>query len=174
VKRGITMVAGDAGQRRVARHRLGVVAGRHGDDPALALARGQQGEAVGGAALLEGAGRLQVVELEEHRRAAFARHGRALDRGRAHHPPGDARGGRADIGEGEGHQARTGIGHPRAPTRTGTALEVDPGDLTARAPPGAGTSTLSPTCLPISALASGEDRLMEPVFMSASYWPTMR
>ena len=45
---------------------------------------------------------------------------------------------------------------------------------TDRAPPGAGTSTESPTFLPISALARGEVTEIEPFFMSASYWPTMR
>ncbi len=42
---GITMVAGNAEQRRVIGDRLGVVAGRHGDDAALALGLGQRGRA---------------------------------------------------------------------------------------------------------------------------------
>ena len=45
---------------------------------------------------------------------------------------------------------------------------------TDRAPPGAGTSTESPTFLPISAFARGEVTEIDPFFMSASYWPTMR
>ena len=36
---GMTMVARDAGELRVARDRLGVVAGRHGDDAGGAFAR---------------------------------------------------------------------------------------------------------------------------------------
>ena len=36
------------------------------------------------------------------------------------------------------------------------------------APPGAGTSTLSPTFLPISARARGEEMEMLPTFISAS------
>ena len=40
-------------------------------------------------------------------------------------------------------------------------------------PPGVVTSTVSPTCLPISARASGECTDMRPDLMSASWAPTM-
>ena len=50
----------------MARHRLGVVAGRHGDHAARARsASRQQRQPVGRAAFLEGAGRLQVLELQQ-------------------------------------------------------------------------------------------------------------
>ena len=42
-----------------------------------------------------------------------------------------------------------------------------------RSPPGAGTETVSPTALPISALASGEEMLSSDCLMSASYTPTI-
>ena len=55
--------------------------------PRAALRGGQQGEAVGGAALLEGAGGLQIVELQHHLGA-----GRARDRVAAAAPACAARG----------------------------------------------------------------------------------
>jgi hypothetical protein len=49
---------------RVIGDALRVVAGRHGDHAALLIARRQRGEAIEGAALLEGGGKLLVLELE--------------------------------------------------------------------------------------------------------------
>ena len=59
---------GDAGKLRMARHRLRVVARRHRDDAARLLVLAQHRQAVGRAAFLEGAGDLQVVELQRHGR----------------------------------------------------------------------------------------------------------
>ena len=42
-----------------------------------------------------------------------------------------------------------------------------------RSPPGAGTETVSPIFLPISALASGEEIDSRPTLMSASCTPTI-
>ena len=95
---------GDAGQAGMPRHRLGVVAGRHRDDAALALALGQQRQAVGRAALLEGAGDLQIVELQHHLGAGGARNRVAGQRGRAQHAAGDPLGRRRHIGKASARQ----------------------------------------------------------------------
>ena len=55
------------------RHRLGMIAGGHGDDPTLSLGIGQQCQAVGRAALLERPGDLQIVQLQHHLGAGRAR-----------------------------------------------------------------------------------------------------
>ncbi len=91
-----------AGQR----HRLGVVAGGIGDDPALALVGRERGDGVAGAAELEGAGALKIFRLEEQAGAA-ARIRRA--RGQHRRAMGDAvdtgcR--RRDVGESRNAQAR--------------------------------------------------------------------
>jgi hypothetical protein len=85
-------------------HALRVVAGRHGDDAVLGLCGRQALQLVEGAAILERAGILQVLQLQHDRRGAGRlgqarrRHGR-----RAHHLPGDGRGGGADVLDGHGH-----------------------------------------------------------------------
>ena len=56
--------------------RLGVVARRHGDDAAPALVRREAVELRDRAALLEGAGRLHVLVLDEDRRAGELRQAR--------------------------------------------------------------------------------------------------
>ncbi|MCY1439036.1 hypothetical protein D9M71_552550 [compost metagenome] len=61
---------------------LGMVAGRSGDHPALALGRAQATEAGIGTADLEGKGRLQVFALEQHLVAQAARQGRRRLQGR--------------------------------------------------------------------------------------------
>ena len=154
----------------VARDGLGVVAGAHRDHPGLTFPRRELGEAVGRAALLEGAGGVEVVKLQQHPGAGGAGNGMRLDQGGTQHRAGDARGGRAHVGQrhvpcGQGGPFRPGA----APYRNRTAVIS-----TERAPPGAGTSTLSPTLLPSRARARGEEMEIEPFFMSASYWPTMR
>ena len=60
----MTMVAGMPRRLGVIGDALRVVAGRHGDDAALALVRRQGRQPVERAALLEGGGELQVLELE--------------------------------------------------------------------------------------------------------------
>ncbi|MNH31116.1 hypothetical protein D3C79_914510 [compost metagenome] len=61
---------------------LGMVAGRRGDHPALALGRAQAAETGVGTADLEGKGRLQVFALEQHLVAEAARQGRRRLQGR--------------------------------------------------------------------------------------------
>ena len=81
------------------RHRLGVIAGRHRDHTAFAFRIGQQRQPVGRAAFLEGAGDLQVVELQHHLGAGGARHRLARQGRRAQHTAGDAVGRRRHIGK---------------------------------------------------------------------------
>ncbi len=77
--------------------RLGVVAGGHGDDAALALLGRQQRQAVGGAALLECAGDLEIVEFQHHLGAGQAGDGRIGNHRGAYHPPGDPLGRLLDV-----------------------------------------------------------------------------
>jgi len=87
----------DAGQVGVPGDALGVVAGGSRDHAALALLRAEQGQLVGGSALLERADRLQIVELEGDLRPGCARQ-RIREQGRrSEHTPLDARRSRADI-----------------------------------------------------------------------------
>ena len=58
------MVAGIPKPRRVIGHRLGVVAGRHGDDAAVALGLAERGQLVQRAAVLERIGDLQVLVFD--------------------------------------------------------------------------------------------------------------
>ena len=67
-------------QMGVPRHRLGMIAGRHGDDPARRLIGRQQSQTVGRATLLEGARRLQIVELEDDLRPRRPAQAVAADR----------------------------------------------------------------------------------------------
>ena len=59
-------------QTGVTRDRLGMIARRHGDHAARSLVPGQHRQAIGRATLLEGAGDLQVVQLQQHVRAGNA------------------------------------------------------------------------------------------------------
>ena len=67
--------------------------------PRAAFVGAEQGQPVCRAAFLEGAGDLQVVELQRDAGAGGARYGVAGHGGRAQHAPGDAAGGRLDVGE---------------------------------------------------------------------------
>ena len=80
---------------------LGVVAGGHGDDAGAALLGRQQGEAVGGAAFLEGADGLQVLELERHVRARGLADRVGADGGRSEDPASDTCRGGFDVTETE-------------------------------------------------------------------------
>ena len=81
---------------------LGVIAGAHGGNAALALFRRKRLEAIEGAALLEGSGELPVLEFEIDVAARDARQGARMAGGRAHDRAIDRRSGGADIGEGDG------------------------------------------------------------------------
>ena len=87
----------DAEALGVVGDRLGVVAGRHGDDAAPALLRPEARELVDRAALLEGAGRVHVLVLHEHRRAGELGQPRRRHQRRAQDVAGDRRGGAPDI-----------------------------------------------------------------------------
>ena len=80
---------------------LGVVAGRRGDDALRPLGRGELRQEVAGAALLERAGELEVLELQPH------------------------------VGAGDGRErlgrARSGVSRDRAPDRVGRRLHVGEG-----------------------------------------------
>ena len=196
---GMTMVAAMPSELRMPRHRLRVVAGRHGDDAARPLVGAEQGQPVGGAALLEGAGDLQIVELQRHVGAGRARDGRRwASSGVRSTRPAMRAGGRLHVGEVDHARAsrirdrqisaslpavaRELVGR-RSPVPTtcdrGWHRTPRPNPLPQgegespcgrprqlnfssrisydRSPPGAGTDTVSPTFLPISALASGEE-----------------
>ena len=77
--------------------RLGVVAGAHRDDAAAALRVGQREQLVQRAALLEGGGELQVLELEEDLGAGEARQRAAVDQRRVLDRALQAARGGADI-----------------------------------------------------------------------------
>src|SRR5690606_18341395 len=97
----------DAEPRRVVGDRLRVVAGAHGDDAAPPLVGGEREELVERAALLEGGGELQVLELEEDLRAREARERAAVDERRRFDGPGDAPRRRLHVGERYGKRRAT-------------------------------------------------------------------
>jgi hypothetical protein len=96
----------DAEQVGVPRHRLRVVAGRHGDHAGSAFGGGQQRQPVGGTAFLEGAGRLQVVQLQHDLGAGRARQGIAAHRRGAQDAPVYPLGGVPYVGQAD-HVRRT-------------------------------------------------------------------
>ena len=101
----------DAEPGGVPGHGLGVVPGRHGDDPAAPLVLGERQELVEGAALLEGGGELEVLELHDDAGAEDLRERvRPSARG-ALHGAGDALGGGADVVDGDG-RARSRVQAP--------------------------------------------------------------
>ena len=93
---------GDAETRRMVGDRLGVVAGRHGDDAARALGRRQRGELGAGAALLERVGDLEIFVFDEHLGAGQRRQPRRRQHRRAQHMAGDDAPGGFDVGKGDG------------------------------------------------------------------------
>jgi hypothetical protein len=92
----------DAEQLAVIREAQRVVPGRRGDDAALLLPGFQLQERVARAALLEGAGALEVVEFAEDPRPGDVRQRDGLRAGRHDHPAGEAAAGGADGGKGDG------------------------------------------------------------------------
>ena len=112
--------AGDLHQRRGLRHhdggvnaeplrvigdRLRVVPGARANDAAAALFAGERHELIAGAALLEGARHLQVLELEPELAARRARERLAVGAGRDEDAVGDALAGGFDVLKGE-HRPR--------------------------------------------------------------------
>ncbi|MNE42680.1 hypothetical protein D3C80_1368240 [compost metagenome] len=91
---------------------LGVVAGRGGDDAALHLIRRQLQQPVQGAALLEAAGEVQVVELDPDLGAGQLRQAARIADGGAVHLAGDAGLRRANIVDGDGHEAPEFVSRP--------------------------------------------------------------
>src|SRR5690606_9068292 len=83
---------------------LGVVAGRGGDDAALLLVRGQLQQPVQGAALLEAAGEVQIVELDPDLGAGQLRQAARVTDGRAVDLTGDTLLRRPDVVDGDGHE----------------------------------------------------------------------
>ena len=85
---------------RVVRHALRVVAGGRGDHAADGHTRfDQRGQLVERAALLEGRGELQVLELQEDLGGQDLAQGARFDTGRVQHLAGQAAGGRFDVFE---------------------------------------------------------------------------
>ena len=85
-------------------HRLGVIAGRHGDHAAAALVGGECGELHAGAAFLERVGDLQILVFHEHVGAGQRRQRRRRQYRRAQHMARDRAPGSLDIGK--RHHAR--------------------------------------------------------------------
>ena len=107
-------------------HALRVVARRRGDDSARALLGRETRESVGRAADLEGAGALEVLELEVHRHAEevgeVLRH---VERG-ARDDTGEEGGGILELREGRrsGREAGVGRAHGRTLLGRGTVLQM--------------------------------------------------
>ncbi len=81
---------------------LRMVAGRHRDDPGAALGLGEAQELVQRAALLEGAGRVQRLELEKNLAPGHLGQCRGADRRGVRHCARDRRLGAADVGDRDG------------------------------------------------------------------------
>ena len=93
---------GDAEARRVIGDRLGVVAGRHGDDAARPLGRRQRGELGARAALLERVGDLEIFVFDEDLGAGQRRQPRRRQHRRAQHMAGDDAPRGFDVGQAYG------------------------------------------------------------------------
>ena len=93
---------GDPQARRVVGDRLGVVAGRHGDDAARPLGRRQRGELGARAALLERVGDLEIFVFDEDLGAGQRRQPRRRQHRRAQHVAGDDAPRGFDVGKGYG------------------------------------------------------------------------
>ena len=91
----------DACELGVARDGLGVVARRHGDDAGFTFGLGEQGDTVGGTALLEGAGGLEVVVFEVDFRAGEAGEAVRAQEGGAQYGALDPLGGVLHVLEGD-------------------------------------------------------------------------
>ena len=89
---------------------LRMVAGRHGDDATAALLIGELQQRVQCAALLEGGGELQVLELYPDVGLGDARQRLAAQAGRMDDGALDARRGGANIGQGNGKSFSHGLG----------------------------------------------------------------
>jgi len=100
-------------------HRLGVVAGGHGDHAAAAFALAERGELHARAALLEGVGDLQILVFDENLGAGQGGERRRRECGRAQHMPGDHAPRRLDIGERHDRRASRFIVHNHLRARTG-------------------------------------------------------
>ncbi len=99
----VRRVAGHHDNRRdaqlpgVVSHRLGVVAGGHGDHPASARLRAQGFQLDQGPAVLERAGKLQVLQLQADLGPGLLRQQAGPHTGGAHHPPAQQLGGVSDV-----------------------------------------------------------------------------
>ena len=93
---------GDAGQGGMARHSLGVIARRHGNDPGGLFAGGEQRQPIGRAPFLKRPSGLQIIELQENPGPGGAGDRLAFERWGTQHGAGDAPRGGADIGQGNG------------------------------------------------------------------------
>jgi hypothetical protein len=90
---------GDIQAPGVIGHRLGMVAGRHGDDAAAALFGRQGGELDAGAALLERIGDLQILVFDEDLGTGKRRQRRRGQERRAQHMAVDGAPGGLDVGQ---------------------------------------------------------------------------
>ncbi len=108
--------------------RLGVIAGRRGDDAAVALLLAHQQQAVQGAALLVGAGELEIFELDVDGRAGAFGQGPAEQGRRLHDGAVDPRRGGLDIGKADGEigQGGGGAGHGAASRPIWRAAQTAP------------------------------------------------
>ncbi len=85
-------------------HRLGVIAGRHGDHAAAALVGVERSELHAGAAFLERIGDLQILVFHEDLGAGERRQRRRRQQRRAQHMAGHGAPGRLDIGKRDLHR----------------------------------------------------------------------
>ena len=84
---------------RVIGHRLGMVAGRHGDHAAAALVGAERRKLYAGATLLERVGDLQILVFDKNLGPGERRQRRRREQRRAQHMTGDRAPGSLDVGE---------------------------------------------------------------------------
>jgi hypothetical protein len=84
-------------------HGLRVIAGRHGDDAAVPFAGRQRLKLHIGAAVLEGVGDLQILELDPDLGARQLRQLRRVEQGGSHHIALEQRACLADVVDRHGH-----------------------------------------------------------------------
>jgi len=87
-------------------HRLGVIAGRHGDHAAAALGRGERRKFYAGTPFLERIGHLQILVFDVNARSGERRELRRRQKRRAQHLAGHDAPGGLDIGKRDLHRVR--------------------------------------------------------------------